>query len=82
MTEKFGVDGAFRNSAAVHGKIFFSFAKTVVVNDAGKDFFADTVLSGDQDGQIHGRNFEGNLDGTVQRLAITHNVVALLDLKN
>ncbi len=79
MTEEFGVDGSFRNGTAVEGEVSFSLAWARIVDDARNDFLTHTIFTLNEDRQIHACHFEGCLYGTIERIAVANDAVALFD---
>ena len=80
VSEKFRVDGAFGNGAAVHGKVALVLAQAVVVNDAREHLFARAVLARNQHGEVHGGNLHGDFQGAVECLAVAYDAVFLLNI--
>ena len=80
MAEELGVDCSLGDCSAVDDEVALLLAGTVVVDDARKDFLAHAVFAIDEHGDVHGRYLQRHLNGTVQRLAVSHDVVALFYL--
>ena len=50
MSEKFGINRAFRNGTTVDGKVFLMLSRRVVVNNARYGFLTHTVLTLNENG--------------------------------
>ena len=50
MSEKFGINRAFRNGTTVDGKVLLVLSRRVVVNNARDSFLTHTVLTLNEDG--------------------------------
>ena len=79
MAEEFRVDGTLRDGTAVDGKILLAAARRIVVDDARDDFLADTTLADDEHAEVSRRHLQGDVEHVVQRIAVAHDVVPLLD---
>ena len=75
MSEQFGIDCPFGNSAAVDGEILAVFPAAVLMYDLGNILLSDTAFACDEDGQI-GRGYsDGCLKSPVQGGIISDDVV-------
>jgi hypothetical protein len=52
----------------------------VVVDKARNDFLAHSALTDDEHGEVGIGHLEGNIDGTVERIAVAHDVVPIFDV--
>ena len=75
MTEKFRVNRAFRDGAAVYGKVFATLAEAVLVNDLRNILLADTAFTGDQDSKVCRGDGHGRLQCSVKGGIIADDVV-------
>ena len=79
MTEKFGIDGAFRQSTAVDREILAVSSAAVLMYYLGNVFLADTAFSSDQDRKV-GRGYSyGCLQGLVQSRIVSDYVESVFD---
>ena len=67
VPEELGVDGAFRDGAAVHRDVGAVFAGGGVVDDAGHDLLARTAFAENEDADVGGGHALRHGDGAVQR---------------
>ena len=77
MAEKFGIDSAFGNSAAVDGDVFVVLTRAVVVNDFWKKLLAGTAFAVDEHRQVDLRSEQSAANGVVERLGIANNAESL-----
>ena len=80
MAEQFGVDGPFRDAAAVDGQINVMFARAVLVDDLRDDLLAHAALACDQHGEVRRRHLAGDFKGPFQLGVAADDSEALLDL--
>ena len=80
MSEQFGIDGPFRDAAAVQGEVCFMFARAVLMDDLRNDLLARSALTRDQDGQVGRGHLAGDFEGTVELGVVSDDAEALLDL--
>ena len=66
MTKQFRVDGAFRDGAAVHGKVLPVLARAVLVDDLRKHVLTRTALARDEYGEVSRGHLCRNADGAVE----------------
>ena len=79
MAEEFGIDGTVGDGPAVEGQIFFALAAAGIVDDARDDFLTDTVFALNEHGEVYLGHFERNLHRTIERIAVAHDAISLLD---
>ena len=77
MTEEFAVDSSLWDTAAVDGEISFASSRRVIVNDSWDDFLTHTALSDDKHGKVGRCHLQGDIESTVQSVAISDDIVAL-----
>ena len=80
MTEEFAVDGSLGNGSAVHCKVFLTPTGGMVVDETGNDFLSHATLTLDEYRQVGVGHLQGDVQGTVQRIAVAHDVVVALDV--
>ena len=66
MSEKFGINSAFGDRAAVDGKIWSVFAGGVCMNDFREMLFTHTGFSGDKHTEIGACYLHGNLNVSIE----------------
>ena len=71
VTKQFRVDGAFRDGAAVHGKVLSVLACAILVDDLRKYIFTCAALARDEHGGIGGSHFLHHRAQLLHRLALT-----------
>ena len=79
MAEKFGVDGAFRQSTAVYREILAVSSAAVLMYYFGNVFLADTAFSCNQDSKVGWGYSYGRLQGLVQSRIISDYVESVFD---
>ena len=79
MSEQFGIDGAFGNSAAVDGYEFVVFASAERVDDPRKNLLAHAALAGKQHSEVGGRHANGGAEGAVEQCRLPDDAEALFD---
>ena len=79
VAEEFGIDGTVGDGPAVEGQIFFALAAAGIVDDARDDFLTDTVFALNEHGEVYLGHFERNLHRTIERIAVAHDAISLLD---
>ena len=79
VAEEFAVYRSLGNRTTVDGEVFLPLAGRVVVDDARDDLFAHAALADDQHREVGGGHLQGHVEGTVERVAVAHDVVSLLD---
>ena len=79
MSEEFGIDSSFGNSAAVDGEIGTVFASRKSMDDFREMLFTDTGLTGDEHREIGPRDLYGNLYIPVEKRTLANNTKALFD---
>ena len=77
MTEKFGIDGAFRDSATVDGKIVLVFSRTILMYDLRNDIFTGSALTINQDGKVGAGNLNRNLNRAIEMRVVTYYLKSL-----
>ena len=79
MSEELRVDGSLRDTAAVDGEVLLAFPRRVVVNHTRNDLLTHTAFADDEHGEIRRRHLQGNVEGMVQWLAVSYDIVPLFD---
>ena len=77
VAEQFAVNRSFRDRATVDGKVFLASARRVVVNDARNNLFTDTTFAHNQHRQVRRSHLQRDVQGPVQPVTITYDIVAL-----
>ena len=75
MAEELAVDGSLGNASAVDGKIFLSSSWRIVVYYLWNDFLSHTAFSYDEHRKVGRCHLQGNIERTVQFVAIAHDIV-------
>ena len=78
MAEEFAVDGAFRYGTAVYGEVFLPSSWRVVMNYPRYNLLSHAALSDYEHRQVCRRHLQGYVKSTVQRIAVSHDVITLL----
>src|SRR5690606_245360 len=79
MSEEFGIYGALRDGATVHGYVFGMLAVGECMDDLGDRFLADPAFPGDQYRDIGGGHLDGLFNGPVELHIVADDLKALLD---
>ena len=79
MSEELAVDGSFGYGATVDGKILLSATWLVVVDNTWQYLLTYSTLADYKHRQVSRRHLQGNVYCTIQGLAVSHDVVSLLD---
>ena len=77
MTEEFAIDSTFRNTTAVDSKILLTSAWRMIVDNTRNDFLTHTRFTDDKHRKICRCHLQGDIERTVQSIAITHDVIPL-----
>ena len=73
MSEQFGINRTFRNSATVDSNILSVLPPAILMNNLRKTFFSDSTFSGNQHRQIGRSYLNGNIYGARQCFSISNN---------
>ena len=92
VAEEFAVYRSLGNRTTVDGEVFLVFAWRIVVYQSWYYLavaalhklycsfaFAHAALANDQHRKVGGGHLQGHVEGTVERVAVAHDVVSLLD---
>ena len=79
MTEQLRIHRTLRNGSAVHRNILARLPRTIVMNNAGEIFLANSALAGYQHRQVGSSHLDGHINGTFQGRVETDNIVSTLD---
>lgn len=77
MSKEFAVYSAFRYRAAVDGEVFLVFAWRIVVYQSRYYLFSHTALAHNEHTEVCRRHLLSDVESTVQRIAVAHDVVPL-----
>ena len=80
MTKQLTVDGTLGDGTAVDGKILLAPTWRIVVNHAGDDLLTHATLSDNEHAKISRCHLQGHVEHLVQRLAVSNDIIPLLDV--
>ena len=78
MSEEFAVDGSFGDGTAVYGEVFLAFPWRIVVYEPWDYLLAHAAFSHDEHRQVGGCHLQGDIEGSVEGIAVSYDVIALL----